>query len=128
MRNFKVTVNGNTYDVAIEEVGGSFPQPPHFFHGHAFTSPPPAPAPAPKAAAPAGGEGNIKVKAPMPGNVVDIKVSVGDKIEANSVVAVLEAMKMENEIVTPSSGTVASINVSKGSSVNTDDVLITISE
>ncbi len=122
MRNFKVTVNGNTYDVTVEEAGvTTSPTQSH-------TTSMPVSAPAPKETPSAGGEGNIKVKAPMPGNIVDIKVSVGDKIEANSVVVVLEAMKMENEIVTPSSGTVVSVNVSKGSSVNTDDVLITISE
>ena len=118
----KVTVNGNTYDVTVEEAGVSASS------AQSHVAPIPVSAPAQKTAANAGGEGSIKVKAPMPGNIVDIKVSVGDKVEANSVVVVLEAMKMENEIVTPSSGTVVYVNVSKGSSVNTDDVLITISE
>lgn len=123
MRNFKVTVNGNTYDVSVEEAGAPSPAP---FPAPFVHAPKSGAAPAKPASS--GGEGNIKVKSPMPGNIVDIKVSVGDKVETNSVVAILEAMKMENEIVTPSSGTVASINVSKGSAVNTDDVLITISE
>lgn len=126
MKNFRVTVNGNTYDVAVEEIGGNSPS--QSFGSFGSSAPAPAKAPAPKAPVSSGTEGNIKIKSPMPGTIVDIKVSIGDKIDTNSVVVVLEAMKMENEIVTPSSGTVASINVSKGSSVNTDDILITISE
>lgn len=128
MRNFRVTVNGNTYDVAVEEVGGAAAPAP------AAAAAAPAPkAPKPKkaaaaAAAPGGTQGSIKVTAPMPGNIFDIKVNIGDKVEANQVVAILEAMKMENEIVTPSAGTVASINVNKGAAVNSGDVLITISE
>ncbi len=122
MKNYRITVNGNTYDVAVEELGAD-----------AVSSTPVAPTPAPKTApapklAPAGSQGSIKVKAPMPGNIVDVKVSVGDKIEANAVVAVLEAMKMENEITSPNAGTVVSVNVTKGATVNTDDILVTLSE
>lgn len=126
MKNFRITVNGNTYDVAVEEISSD---------GAGVVSSPAVSAPA-KPAAPAaqakpassGSEGNVKVDSPMPGTIVDIKVSVGDKIAQNSVVAILEAMKMENEIVTPCAGTVASINVSKGDSVNTGDILITVAE
>ena len=64
----------------------------------------------------------------MPGNILDIKVNVGDKVSANQVVVILEAMKMENEIVTPVAGTVASINVTKGQTVASGDVLVTIAE
>lgn len=64
----------------------------------------------------------------MPGNILDIKVNVGDRVEANQCVVVLEAMKMENEIVTPSAGTVASVNVTKGQTVASGDVLITVAE
>lgn len=122
MKNYRITVNGNTYDVAVEELGAD-----------AVSSTPVAPTPAPKTApapkvAPAGSQGSIKVKSPMPGNIVDVKVSVGDKIEANAVVAVLEAMKMENEITSPNAGTVVSVNVTKGATVNTDDILVTLSE
>ena len=123
MRNFRVTVNGNTYDVTVEDAGGGVSNSDYTPSTYAS-----APAPVPKASASKGTEGNINVKSPMPGTIVDIKVSVGDKVEANTVVAVLEAMKMENEIVTPSTGTVASVNVNKGASVNTGDVLITITE
>lgn len=123
MRNFRVTVNGNTYDVTVEDAGGGVSN--SDYTPSTYTS---APTPVPKAPASKGTEGNIKVKSPMPGTIVDIKVSIGDKVDANTVVAVLEAMKMENEIVTPSTGTVASVNVNKGASVNTGDVLITITE
>ena len=92
-------------------------------------APTPAAAPAATPApAPTGSEGSAKVTSPMPGNILDIKVNVGDKVEANQCVVVLEAMKMENEIVTPSAGTVASVNVTKGQTVASGDVLITVAE
>ena len=108
MKRFNITVNGKAYDVAVEEVGaGSAP---------AAAAPVQAAAPAPaSAAAPAGG---TAVKAPMPGNILDVKVNAGD--------TVLEAMKMENDIVAPKAGTVASVNVKKGDSVNRDDLLASI--
>lgn len=124
MKNFRVTVNGNTYDVAVEEVGsgslGNVSAP--------VVSAPAKPAEVAPAPVSSGKEGNVKVESPMPGTVLDIKVSVGDKVAKNSVVAILEAMKMENEIVTPSAGTVVSINANKGDSVNTGDILITVAE
>ena len=64
----------------------------------------------------------------MPGNILDIKVNVGDSVSANQVVVVLEAMKMENDIVTPVAGTVTAINVTKGQAVNSGDVLITVAK
>ena len=124
MKNYRITVNGNTYDVQVEELNGA-----------AATQATPVATPAPvaaPAAAPApantGSEGSAKVTSPMPGNILDIKVNVGDKVEANQCVVVLEAMKMENEIVTPSAGTVASVNVTKGQTVASGDVLITVAE
>ena len=92
MKNYRITVNGNTYDVQVEELNGA-----------------------------------VATKAPT-GNILDIKVNVGDRVEANQCVVVLEAMKMENEIVTPSAGTVASVNVTKGQTVASGDVLITVAE
>lgn len=138
MKNYRITVNGNTYDVQVEEVGA--------FASAAYShapAPAPMPAPAPatvqadapapapaaaSASAPAvgGTEGNIKVTAPMPGTVLDIKVNIGDNVSENQVVIILEAMKMENEIVVPGSGRVSSINVSKGDTVNSGDVMITV--
>lgn len=132
MKSYRITVNGNTYDVQVEEVNGAVAP-----VSQANTAVPvamptapkaqaaaPAPAPTPAAAS----QGSQKVKCPMPGNILDIKVSVGDKVSVNQVVVILEAMKMENEIVTPVAGTVASVNVTKGQAVNSDDVLITIAE
>lgn len=120
MKNLRITVNGVAYDVQVEELGeGAAPA--------AVAAPAPASAPkaAPKAApATAGG---TKVTAPMPGTILAVNVSVGQKVEEGQAVAVLEAMKMENEIPAPCAGTVASINVDKGASVETGAVLITLS-
>ena len=121
MKNYRVTVNGCTYDVQVEEVSG-------FAAASAqAVAPAPVAAAAPAVAPATGGtEGNVKVTAPMPGTILDIKVNIGDSVSANQVVIVLEAMKMENEIVTPSAGKVSSINVSKGDTVNSGDILVTI--
>ncbi len=124
MRKFNITVNGKTYEVDVEEVGGAPVAAP-------APAPKAAPAPAPKAAAPAapkvsGSMGAKKVVAPMPGTVVSVKVNVGDKVESGTLVAVLEAMKMENEIFAGVDGVVASVNVSAGDSVNSQDVLVSI--
>ena len=83
----------------------------------------PAPAPAPAAAPSAGGQ---TVEAPMPGKILDIKVKVGDAVSYGQCVIVMEAMKMETEIVAPAAGTVAAINVSTGDSVETGAVLVTL--
>ena len=136
MKNYRITVNGNTYDVQVEELGASqalvAPAAPQASAPAATPAPatpaPATPAPAPQASAPAAtGEGE-KVTAPMPGNILDIKVNVGDSVAANQVVVVLEAMKMENDIVTPVAGTVTAINVTKGQAVNSGDVLITVAK
>ena len=126
MKKFRVTVNGKTYDVSVEDLGE---------HSSNKTSAVQMPTEVlteepeeddnTSVQADAGG---IEVKAHMPGNILDVKVSVGSKVEANSVVVVLEAMKMENEIVTPVGGTVTSVNVNKGAAVNSGDILITVSE
>ena len=125
MRKFNITVNGKTYEVDVEEVGGVATASP------VMSAPAPTAAPAPKAAAPAapkatGTMGANKVTAPMPGTVVSIKVNVGDKVESGTLVAVLEAMKMENEIFAGCDGVVASINANAGDSVNTGDVLVSV--
>ena len=117
MRKFIVNVNGNSYEVEVEEVGGAVSAP------VAAPKAVAAPAAAPKAAAPAGG---TPVKAPMPGNVLDIKVSNGQAVNEGDVVVILEAMKMENEIYAPCDGTVTVV-AAKGSTVNTGDVLVSIS-
>ena len=86
-----------------------------------WTAPAAAPAPAAQGTA-----GSVKVEAPMPGTILDVKVSVGDSVSSGSVLCILEAMKMENEIVAPQDGTVASVNVSKGDSVEAGQVIITL--
>lgn len=127
MKNFKVTVNGNTYDVSVEEVAGglntntaSIPSTPQVKIPSQESS-----SPVPK---PVSSSSGTKVVSPMPGTILDIKVAVGDIVKQNQVVAVLEAMKMENEIVTPVAGTVVSINVNKSASVDSGDILITVAE
>ena len=115
MRKFHVNVNGTPYEVEVEEIAaGAAPA------AVQAAAPAPAPAAAPVAA------GATSVTAPMPGNILDIKVKVGDMVEANTVVIMLEAMKMENEIFAGAAGKVTAINVTKGSTVNSGDVLVVI--
>ncbi|MGM9937015.1 MAG: biotin/lipoyl-containing protein [Candidatus Ornithomonoglobus sp.] len=124
MRKFNITVNGKTYEVDVEEVGGVPTAAPV---AAPAAAPKAAPAAAPKAAPKATGSmGANKVTAPMPGTVVSIKVNVGDKVESGTLVAVLEAMKMENEIFAGVDGVIASVNASAGDSVNTGDVLVSV--
>ena len=135
MRKFAITVNGNTYEVEVEEIGGApvyaaapvaapvaAPAP----VAAAPAAPKAAPAAAPKAAAPAGAAGANKVNAPMPGTILDVKVAVGQSVKNGQVLCILEAMKMENEIAAPCDGVVASINVTKGATVNTGDLLLSL--
>lgn len=122
MKRFNITVNGKAYDVAVEEVGGSAPAAAPVSAAAPAAAPAPAVAPAP---APAAGNGT-PVKAPMPGNILDVKVNVGDTVSVGQVLVVLEAMKMENDIVANAAGKVTSITVKKGDTVNSDDVIATI--
>lgn len=129
MRTFNITVNGNTYVVDVEEVGAAAPvaRPAAPVVTAPVAAPAAAPAPAAKPAAPAapvaGGEA---VKAPMPGTILDVKVKVGDTVEPGTVVCVLEAMKMENEIPAPKAGKVLQVVTSKGATVNAGDALVVI--
>ena len=115
MKNFVVKVNGNVYNVEVEEATGVTNAP-------ISASAPVAPAAAP-VAAPAGA---TAVNAPMPGNILDVKVSVGQSVNAGDVLCILEAMKMENEICAPADGVVAGVNAVQGASVQTDDVLLSL--
>ena len=123
MKNLKITVNGVSYDVQVEEVS-SFAAP--------AAAPAPAPAapapiaPAPAAPAASGSAGSVEVTSPMPGTILSVKVSVGQQVNKGDTVAVLEAMKMENEIPAPEAGVVASVNVQNGATVETGELLLTL--
>lgn len=140
MKKFNVTVNGKTYAVEVEEVRagqGGFtyqpvaqaapqvpvapvaPQAPK-------AAPAVAPAPAAPAALPSGPVEGETISAPMPGTILDIKVSEGQKVKAGDILLILEAMKMENEIVSPKDGVVNKIHTSKSSTVSTGDALVTV--
>lgn len=125
MKKYNITVNGTTYEVIVEEAGTVSSAPAYTAPAAPVAAPAAAPAPkaAPKAPATAGG---APVTAPMPGTILDVKVSVGQTIKKGDVICVLEAMKMENDIPSPQDGVVASINVQKGSNVNANDVIITL--
>ena len=118
MKTYNVTVNGKVYTVSVEEVNGAAPA--------AVSAPAAAPAAAPAPAAVPAGEAKVKVSAPMPGTIVAVNVTVGQKVEKGTVLCLLEAMKMENEIMAPEGGTVTGIATTKGASVNAGDLLITI--
>lgn len=125
MKNLIVTVNGVAYNVTVEEGTGAPVAP---------AAPAAAPAPAPAAtpaapaapAAPAGAAGSVVVNAPMPGNILDVKVKPGDSVKAGDTLLILEAMKMENEISAPQDGTIASIDVRKGDVVDSGALLCTM--
>ncbi|MDE7309351.1 MAG: biotin/lipoyl-binding protein [Lachnospiraceae bacterium] len=116
MKNYRITVNGNVYDVTVEEAGSA-----------PMTSAPSAPVAVPKAApAASGSQGAVKINAPMPGKVLSVKASTGAAVTKGQVIMILEAMKMENEIVAPQDGTIASIDVSEGASVEAGTVLASL--
>ena len=123
MKAYKVTVNGTAYEITLEAIDASeVKAAPVAAPAPAAAPAPVAAAPAPVAAAPAGGE---TVAAPMPGTILDVKVANGAAVKKGDVLIILEAMKMENEIMAPCDGTV-SVAVTKGSSVETGAVLCTI--
>ena len=133
LRKFKIPIDGKTYLVEMEEIGGTpaaaAPTPaPAAAPTPAAETPAPAPAaptPAPATPAAASGEGEV-VTAPMPGTVTKILVKSGDAVTENQPLMILEAMKMENEIVSPKAGTVGDIIATLNQSVNSGDGLISI--
>ena len=120
MKKFNVTVNGNAYEVDVEEIGAAAP----------VAAPVPAVAPVEAAPAPAAApapiSGGKDVLCPMPGTIVDIKVAAGAAVKKGDVLVVFEAMKMENEIMADTDGTVAGVYVNKGDSVDSGKVLLTL--
>ena len=113
MKKYKVNVNGTVYEVTVEAMDGAAP----------VAAAPAAAAPAPAPAPVAGGE---KVSAPMPGTILDVRVSNGAKVKKGDILFILEAMKMENEIMAPCDGTIASVNVAKGAAVDSGALLCVI--
>ncbi len=129
MKKFNITVNGKSYEVDVEEIGGvpSAPVTPRAAAPRAAAPKAAAPKAAAKAAPKAAPTGNgTSITAPMPGTIFELKVNEGDAVSAGDVVLVLEAMKMENEITSQVDGTVTSILVKTGDSVNGGDVLVVI--
>ena len=125
MKNYTITVNGNVYNVTVEE-GTTAGAAPVVSAAKAAPAPKAAPAAAPKAAAPAGAAGSVEVTASVPGKICKIEANVGAAVKAGDTVLVLEAMKMEIPVVAPQDGTVASVNVAVGDSVESGDVLATM--
>jgi glutaconyl-CoA/methylmalonyl-CoA decarboxylase subunit gamma len=136
MKHYTIKVNGVSYQVEVEETGAPVysaqPAP------AVFAAPPPvaapaapsaapaaaaAPAPTPAAPVPTGGE---MIKAPMPGTIIEVTVQLGESVTRGQVLCILEAMKMENEIVAHRDGTITSISVTKGSTVNAGDPMVTL--
>ena len=122
MKNYTITVNGNVYNVTVEE-GTTAGAAPVVSAAKAAPAPKAAPA-APKAAAPAGAAGSVEVTASVPGKIC--KIAAGTAVKAGDAVLVLEAMKMEIPVVAPQDGTVATINVAVGDAVESGDVLATM--
>jgi len=130
MKNYKITVNGNTYDVGVEEVGGA----PEIKSVAPAAKPAPAPKAAPKAApkeapkaAPASKSAAVEeIIAPMPGNVLSVNVASGDQVKSGQVLLIFEAMKMENELVAPRNGTVQDIFVAKGDVLESGKTVLTL--
>lgn len=136
MRRFLIKVNGKDYDVCVEEIGAGAPAAPAAVAAPVpapapvaapaaaeSAAPAPAAAPAAPAAVPADG---TKTEAPMPGNIIEVRANVGDTVAEGDVVIILEAMKLENEIMAPCAGKILSINVNKGDMVNSGDILFVV--
>lgn len=138
LRKFKIAIDGTQYMVEMEEIGAPVATPADAVAAPAapaapapVAAPAPAAAPAPEAApaapaAPAPAGAHVQ-NAPMPGTILDIHVKVGDVVKANQPVMVLEAMKMENQVVADQDGVIASIAVAKGDMVNPGDELFSLS-
>ena len=135
MKKYNIKVNGNSYEVEVDEIGGA----PSVVSVAAAPAAAPAPAPAPAAAAPAPAApapaaassaapsaGATTVESPMPGTILNVIKNPGDAVTEGEVVLILEAMKMENEIVSTAAGTIDTIAVAKGASVNAGDLLFSI--
>ncbi len=121
MKKYNITVNNTTYEVYVEEVDAGRSAP---ISSSVVTSTPAA-TPVQKSASTANQSGN-RVTSPMPGTILEVKVSAGQSVKKGDTVCVLEAMKMENEIPAPCDGVIASVSIQKGTSVAAGDVLAII--
>jgi len=129
MKKFNITVNGTVYEVVVEEVNVSNETPapvPKAVESKPEPKIESKPAPAPAAKSSSGKEGALKILAPMPSTIIKIAVEAGQKVKKDDLLLVFEAMKMENELVAPQDGIVVSVNTSKGTAVNSGDLLLTI--
>ncbi len=131
MRKYLVNVNGTSYEVMVEEINGAIPAAPVAAAPVAPAAPvisaPAAPVAAPAVpAAPVSAACGETISAPMPGTILSVSVKQGDTVKKGQVLMVLEAMKMENEIVSPKDGVIASVSVCAGTSVNTGVALCVI--
>ena len=120
MKKYNITVNGTTYEVIVEEAGS-------VSHAPVYSAPSNTGSTTVKESAPQSGTfGSNKVIAPMPGTILDVKVSVGQAVKKGDVICVLEAMKMENDIPAPCDGVVTSVNVQKGVTVASNDIIASL--
>lgn len=127
LRKFKISIDGKEYLVEMEEIGGVPMQPVAPVAQQAVVAAPvqeTTPEPASQVTAPTGT--GTTIEAPMPGNIIDVTVNVGDVVTENQCLLILEAMKMENEIVAPTNGTITGVHVAKGDAVDVGQILITI--
>jgi biotin carboxyl carrier protein len=134
LRKFRISVNDKEYIVEMEELGvPNQPVSPAVVQAPVAQQAPtpqaaqPAPAPAAQPAPVQANGPGVTVESPMPGNIIDVLVKVGDVVEPQQTVAILEAMKMENELVAPKAGTVTAVHVTKGTAVDVGEVIVTIS-
>lgn len=125
MKKYNVTVNGTAYEVTLEAVDASEIKTSPAPAAAPAAAPTPATTPAAAPAAPVSG-GKETVSSPMPGNILAVNVANGAAVKKGDVLMILEAMKMENEIMSPCDGTILSVNVTKGASVETGAVLCVI--
>jgi len=129
LRKFNININGKDFIVKMEELGApqqepaAAPAPKPAYQGAPVSAPSPQPQAKPQSDIPKEG---IVIEAPMPGSILQVMVKVGDQVEVDQVLVILEAMKMENEIVAPKAGTIAAIHVTSGSSIDVGQPMITI--
>lgn len=133
MKNYKITINGKTYDVGVEETGAvkevksvQMQAPAPKAAPAPAPAPKPAPAPAPAAPAAKASGNSADVLAPLAGTVLSVSVSEGQQVKEGQVLVIFEAMKMENELVAPVSGTVKKVNVAKGTVMETGMLVVSI--